>query len=81
MDRINSLLTKFPRVELANIPTPIEKMHRLSEYIGGPQYFAKRDDLTGFAGGGNKARQLEYSFGDAIRCGADMVLILSLIHI
>ena len=75
MDRINSLLTKFPRVELANIPTPIEKMHRLSEYISGPQYFAKRDDLTGFAGGGNKARQLEYSFGDAIRCGADMVLI------
>ena len=75
MDRINSLLTKFPRVELANIPTPIEKMHRLSEYISGPQYFAKRDDLTGFAGGGNKARQLEYSFGDAVRCGADMVLI------
>ena len=75
MDRINSLLAKFPRVELANIPTPLEKMQRLSQHITGPMYFSKRDDFTGFAGGGNKARQLEYSFGDAIRCGADMILI------
>ena len=49
----------FPRVELANTPTPLEKMQRLSEHIAGPSYFVKRDDLTGFAGGGNKARQLE----------------------
>ena len=65
----------FPRVELANIPTPLEKMQRLSEHIAGPSYFVKRDDLTGFAGGGNKARQLEYSFGEAIHCGADMILV------
>ena len=75
MDHINSLLAIFPRVELANIPTPLEKMQRLSEHIAGPTYFAKRDDLTGFAGGGNKARQLEYSFGDAMQCGADMILV------
>ena len=75
MNRINSFLAKFPRVELANIPTPLEKMQRLSQHIAGPMYFSKRDDLTGFAGGGNKARQLEYSFGDAIRCGANMILI------
>ena len=65
----------FPRVELANIPTPLEEMQRLSEHISGPSYFVKRDDLTGFAGGGNKARQLEYSFGEAIHCGADMILV------
>ena len=65
----------FPRVELANIPTPLEKMQRLSEHIAGPTYFVKRDDLTGFAGGGNKARQLEYSFGEAIHCGADVILV------
>ena len=65
----------FPRVELANIPTPLEKMQRLSEHIAGPSYFVKRDDLTGFAGGGNKARQLEYSFGEAIHRGADMILV------
>ncbi len=75
LDHINSLLSIFPRVELANIPTPLEKMQRLSEHIAGPKYFAKRDDLTGFAGGGNKARQLEYSFGDALHCGADMILV------
>ena len=75
IDQINSLLTKFPRVELANIPTPLEKMQRLSEHISGPNYFVKRDDLTGFAGGGNKARQLEYSLGEAIHRGADMILV------
>ena len=47
IDRVNSLLTMFPRVELANIPTPLEKMQRLSEHIAGPSYFVKRDDLTG----------------------------------
>ena len=75
IDRVNSLLTMFPRVKLANIPTPLEKMQRLSEHIAGPSYFVKRDDLTGCAGGGNKARQLEYSFGEAIHCGADMILV------
>ena len=75
IDQVNSLLTEFPRVELANIPTPLEKMQRLSEHISGPSYFVKRDDLTGFAGGGNKARQLEYSLGEAVHRGADMILV------
>lgn len=75
MDRLNSYLINFPRTQLANTPTPLEKMPRLSENINGPVYFVKRDDLTGFAGGGNKARQLEYSFGDAIKNGATMILI------
>ena len=75
MDRLNSYLINFPRTQLANTPTPLEKMPRLSENINGPVYFVKRDDLTGFAGGGNKARQLEYSYGDAIKNGATMILI------
>ena len=75
VDQINSYLVNFPRIQLANTPTPLEKMPRLSKNINGPIYFAKRDDLTGFAGGGNKARQLEYSFGDAIKNGATMILI------
>jgi D-cysteine desulfhydrase len=34
----------------------------------------KRDDLTGFAGGGNKARKLEYDFVEILKGGYDVVL-------
>jgi D-cysteine desulfhydrase family pyridoxal phosphate-dependent enzyme len=75
LERIESYLKPFPRVLLANTPTPLEKLPRLSSKIGGPTFFAKRDDMTGFASGGNKARQLEFSFGEACSIGADTVLI------
>jgi 1-aminocyclopropane-1-carboxylate deaminase/D-cysteine desulfhydrase-like pyridoxal-dependent ACC family enzyme len=35
----------------------------------------KRDDCTGLAMGGNKARQLEFYFGEAREAGADTVLV------
>lgn len=72
---LDSHLGKFPRVILAHVPTPIEPMARLTAHVGGASLLAKRDDMTGFASGGNKARQLEYSFGAALAEGADMVLI------
>ena len=64
-----------PRVSLAHLPTPIEALPRLSEDIGGANLLVKRDDCTGLAMGGNKARQLEFYFGDALAQGADTVLI------
>lgn len=36
--------------------------------------FIKRDDLTGFALAGNKARKLEFIVADAIVCGADTIV-------
>lgn len=68
-------LDEFPRVALAMTPTPVEALPNLSKVLGGPQLFAKRDDLTGLALGGNKARQLEFYMGDARSRKADAILI------
>jgi 1-aminocyclopropane-1-carboxylate deaminase/D-cysteine desulfhydrase-like pyridoxal-dependent ACC family enzyme len=74
-DELDGHLSHLPRVTLAHVPTPIEAMARLSEAVGGATLLAKRDDLTGFATGGNKARQLEYSMGAAVAAGTDMLLV------
>ncbi len=67
-------LSRFPRVSLARLPTPIEPLSRLSAHLGGPQLFVKRDDLTGLGLGGNKLRKLEFLLGEALAQGADTVL-------
>ena len=56
----------FPRVHLAQLPTPIEPLSRLTKLLGGPTLFIKRDDQTGLAFGGNKTRKLEYLLADAL---------------
>lgn len=57
-------------------PTPIEKLNRLSEHLGGDvELFAKREDCnSGLAFGGNKLRKLEYIIPDAIASGADTLV-------
>jgi L-cysteate sulfo-lyase len=62
------------RVPIAFLPTPIVQMKRLSEELGGPRILVKRDDQTGLATGGNKARKLEFLIADALDQGADTVL-------
>jgi L-cysteate sulfo-lyase len=49
-------------------------MERLSEVLGGPSIWVKRDDCTGLAGGGNKVRKLEYLMAEARDAGADCVI-------
>lgn len=49
-------------------------MPNLSEKLGGPQIYVKRDDLTGLAFGGNKLRKLEFLLGDARAKNADIIL-------
>jgi len=68
------LTDHLPRIALANLPTPLEEMPRLSAALGGPRLFIKRDDLTGLATGGNKTRKLEFSVGEALRQGADTLV-------
>ncbi len=63
-------LDEFPRYPLAHLPTPLEPLERLSEHLGGPRIFIKRDDCTGLASGGNKTRKLEFLLGHARRQGA-----------
>ena len=57
--------SKFPRIPLAHLPTPLEYLPRLSEHLGGPRILVKRDDCTGLATGGNKTRKLEYLMAEA----------------
>ncbi|MDH3670508.1 MAG: D-cysteine desulfhydrase family protein [Gammaproteobacteria bacterium] len=68
-------LVDFPRVQLTHTPTPLEPLPNLTQQLGGPRLFVKRDDCTGLAMGGNKARQLEYYLGQAMAENADTVLI------
>jgi L-cysteate sulfo-lyase len=68
------LLSRFPRVFLAHLPTPLEKLDRLSKELGGPEIWIKRDDCTGVSTGGNKTRKLEFVFGEAMAEGADTVI-------
>ena len=67
-------LGSIPRVKLANLPTPLQKLTNLSKELGGPTIYIKRDDLTGLAFGGNKARKLEYLMGEAQNQNADYIV-------
>ncbi|HCX87016.1 MAG TPA: cysteine desulfhydrase [Gammaproteobacteria bacterium] len=72
---ISAKLDALPRTPLAHAPTPIERLNNLSAVLGGGPLYVKRDDCTGLAMGGNKARQLEYYFGEALEKKVDTVLI------
>ncbi|MGH8992363.1 MAG: D-cysteine desulfhydrase family protein [Acidimicrobiia bacterium] len=59
---------------LAHLPTPVESLDRLSEWLGGPRLLVTRDDLTGLALGGNKARKLEFLCAEALAADADVLV-------
>ena len=67
-------IDRIPRVKLVNLPTPLEKMPRLTSALNGPQLWIKREDCTGLASGGNKERKAEFSLGDALSKKADTVI-------
>lgn len=69
-------LDHFPRVSLAHLPTPLEKLENLSRHLGGPEIWIKRDDCTGLSTGGNKARKLEFLVGEALQQGCKAVATL-----
>lgn len=64
------------RVAFLGAPTPVEPLGRLGAALGlGPgRLFVKRDDLTPLAGGGNKARKLEWLCADALARGCDVLV-------
>jgi D-cysteine desulfhydrase family pyridoxal phosphate-dependent enzyme len=61
-------LATLPRYPLATLPTPLHRAGNLETALGPrcPRIYLKRDDLTGLAFGGNKARKLEYLLADAL---------------
>ena len=67
-------LSRFPRVHLAHLPTPLEFLPNFTKTLGGPNIYIKRDDCTGLATGGNKTRKLEFLIADALQLKADVVI-------
>jgi L-cysteate sulfo-lyase len=68
------LTDHLPRIQLGQLPTPLEELPRLTRALRGPRLFIKRDDQTGLAGGGNKTRKLEFTVAEALRQGADTLI-------
>jgi D-cysteine desulfhydrase len=62
------------RIPLAVLPTPLVPAPRLAQALGTGHLFVKRDDLTGFAIGGNKARPCEFLLAAARSEGADTLV-------
>ena len=67
-------LDDFPRIPLAFLPTPLDDAPRLAKSIGLDRLLIKRDDNTGLALGGNKARKLEYLVAEAMAAKADVLI-------
>ena len=67
-------LARYPRRFIAHLPTPLERLDRLTAELGGPEIWIKRDDCTGLSTGGNKTRKLEFLMAEAELQGADMVM-------
>lgn len=67
-------LARYPRRFIAHLPTPLEKLERLSKELGGPEIWIKRDDCTGLSTGGNKTRKLEFLMAEAELQDADVVI-------
>ncbi|HZQ79489.1 MAG TPA: D-cysteine desulfhydrase family protein [Acidimicrobiia bacterium] len=59
---------------LAQRPTPVETLDRLTDWLGGPRLLIKRDDQTGLALGGNKARKLDHLCAEALALGCDTLV-------
>jgi len=62
-----------PRVALANTPTPLRPVTRLSDSLG-VEVLVKQDDMTGVELSGNKVRKLEFLLADAVAQGADTII-------
>ena len=69
-------LEAFPRIPLTFGRSPLQRLDRLSEYLGGQvEIWAKREDVnSGLAFGGNKTRKLEYLAADALATGCDTLV-------
>ena len=74
MSETEAALDAIPRVPLAILPTPVSEAPRLAAYLGLSRLLVKRDDLTGLAMGGNKARKLEYDLAPVASGESDVVL-------
>lgn len=72
--RVRELLAQQPRYAISILPTPLIDLPQFTAQLGGPRVLMKRDDMTGLAYGGNKARKLDYFIGEAKAQGCDVFI-------
>ncbi len=72
-DKITDKLKKFRKLDMSILPTALHKLEYLSRSYK-RNIYCKRDDLTGFAFGGNKTRKLDYLVKDALDHGHDCIV-------
>lgn len=72
--RTSIAFDKIPRLSLTNLPTACYKMKNVTELVGGPDLYIKRDDVMELAHGGNKTRKLEYALAEALNTGSKAVV-------
>ena len=73
-ESLKNIIGEFSRCLCSHLPTPLEKMERLSRKLGGVNLFIKRDDQTGLAFGGNKTRKLDFIMADVLAQKCDSVI-------
>lgn len=62
------------KIPLAQLPTPVQHLSRISAKFQGPEIYIKRDDLTGIGISGNKVRKLEFSAASALEQNCDVLI-------
>ena len=79
-EELTARVNAFPRVDIAHTPTPLDEMPRLRERLSDesnadiPRIFVKREDMTGLAFGGNKARHYEFEMPHVANEGYDTLI-------
>lgn len=71
---LKARLAKYRKKSFLQLPTPLQRLDALSVDWKGPALYAKRDDLTGQAFGGNKSRKMEYIIQDALDRKAEVLI-------
>lgn len=66
--------TGLDRLTLARLPTPLEDAPRLAAALGVAHLAVKREDMSGYALGGNKLRQLDFLLAEALAAGAEIIV-------
>lgn len=74
-----AILNRFSQERFSILPTPLHKLEKIST-ITGYNIYCKRDDLSGFAFGGNKTRKLDFLIADAKQKGADAIIAVGAVQ-
>jgi L-cysteate sulfo-lyase len=69
----------FPKKSFSHLPTPFHKLENISKEYS-INLYCKRDDLTGFALGGNKTRKLDYLISDAKANGTNTLIAVGAVQ-